>query len=267
MSKCRVIALTNQKGGVGKTTTAINLGIGLARTGKRVLLIDNDPQGSLTAALGWKNTDSLDVTLSAIYGMLLDDKLPSTPGYGILHHEEGVDLLPSDITLSGTEMALVSSMCRESHLKRYIAFVQDSYDYILIDCLPTLGILVQNALTAATDVLVPTQAQFLSTKGLAQLLHTISQVRRGLNTDLTLDGILFTMVESRIATSKALIEMLREQYKDFGVMKTEIPKTVRFQDASLNGVSIFKENKNGKGSQAFDALVQEILRMENSEKQ
>ena len=176
MSNCRVIALTNQKGGVGKTTTALNLGIGLANTGKRVLLIDSDPQGSLTAALGWKNSDGLEVTLSSIYGMLLDDKLPKTPSYGILHSQEGVDLLPCDIMLSGTEMALMSSMCRESHLKRYIEFVKDGYDYILIDCLPTLGILVQNALTAATDVLIPTQAQFLSTKGLTQLLHTISQV-------------------------------------------------------------------------------------------
>lgn len=184
MSNCRVIALTNQKGGVGKTTTALNLGIGLANIGKRVLLIDSDPQGSLTAALGWKNSDNLSVTLSNIYGMLLDDKLPTEPSYGILHSEEGADLMPCDIMLSGTEMALMSSMCRESHLKRYIEFVKDGYDYILIDCLPTLGILVQNALTAATDVLIPTQAQFLSTKGLTQLLHTISQVRRGLNPDL-----------------------------------------------------------------------------------
>ena len=261
MSNCRVIALTNQKGGVGKTTTALNLGIGLANTGKRVLLIDSDPQGSLTAALGWKNSDGLEVTLSSIYGMLLDDKLPKTPSYGILHSQEGVDLLPCDIMLSGTEMALMSSMCRESHLKRYIEFVKNGYDYILIDCLPTLGILVQNALTAATEVLIPTQAQFLSTKGLTQLLHTISQVRRGLNPALTLDGILFTMVESRVVTSKALIEMLREQYSDFGVLHTEIPKAVRFQDASLNGVSIFKEDKNGKGSQAFETLVQEIVNM------
>ena len=247
MSNCRVIALTNQKGGVGKTTTALNLGIGLANIGKRVLLIDSDPQGSLTAALGWKNSDNLSVTLSNIYGMLLDDKLPTEPSYGILHSEEGADLMPCDIMLSGTEMALMSSMCRESHL---------------IDCLPTLGILVQNALTAATDVLIPTQAQFLSTKGLTQLLHTISQVRRGLNPDLTLDGILFTMVESRVVTSKALIEMLREQYSDFGVLDTVIPKAVRFQDASLNGVSIFREDRNGKGSQAFEALVQEVMAME-----
>ena len=139
--------------------------------------------------------------------------------------------------------------------------MKDVYDYILIDCLPTLGILVQNALTAATEVLIPTQAQFLSTKGLTQLLHTISQVRRGLNPALTLDGILFTMVESRVVTSKALIEMLREQYSDVGVLHTEIPKAVRFQDASLNGVSIFKEDKNGKGSQAFETLVQEIVNM------
>ena len=130
MSNCRVIALTNQKGGVGKTTTALNLGVGLANTGKRVLLIDSDPQGSLTAALGWKNSDNLSVTLSNIYGMLLDDKLPTEPSYGILHSEEGVDLMPCDIMLSGTEMALMSSMCRESHLKRYIDFVQHDYDVV-----------------------------------------------------------------------------------------------------------------------------------------
>lgn len=261
MSNCRIIALTNQKGGVGKTTTALNLGVGLARAGKKVLLIDNDHQGSLTAALGWKNTDNLEITLSSIYSMLLDDKLPASPEYGILRNAEGVDLMPSDIMLSGTEMALMSSMCRESHLKRYIEFVKNDYDYILIDCLPTLGILVQNALTAATDVLIPTQAQFLSTKGLAQLLHTISQVRKGLNANLKLDGILFTMVETRVVTSRELIEALRVQYQDYGVLQTIIPKAVRFQDASLNGVSIFQEDKNGKGSQAFEELVQEVMQL------
>lgn len=261
MSNCRIIALTNQKGGVGKTTTALNLGVGLARAGKKVLLIDNDHQGSLTAALGWKNTDNLEITLSSIYSMLLDDKLPASPEYGILHNAEGVDLMPSDIMLSGTEMALMSSMCRESHLKRYIEFVKNDYDYILIDCLSALGILVQNALAAATDVLIPTQAQFLSIKGLAQLLHTISQVRKGLNANLKLDGILFTIVEPRIVTSRALIEALRVQYQDYGVLQTVIPKTVRFQNASLNGVSIFQEDKNGKGSQAFEELVQEVMQL------
>lgn len=261
MSKCRIIALTNQKGGVGKTTTALNLGIGLVRAGKKVLLIDSDPQGSLTAALGWKNSDDLEVTLSTIYNMLLDDRLPDDPSYGILHSAEGVDLMPADIMLSGTEMALMSTMCRESHLKRYIEFIQPQYDFILIDCLPTLGILVQNALTAATDVLIPTQAQFLSTKGLAQLLHTISQVRLGLNSQLKLDGILFTMVETRVVTSKELIQALRVQYQEYGVLRTVIPKAVRFQDASLNGTSIFEEEKHGKGSQAFEELVQEVMQL------
>lgn len=262
MSKCRIIALCNQKGGVGKTTTAFHLGVGLAHTGKKVLLIDSDPQGSLTASLGWRDSDSLNVTLATIYDILLQERLPE-PSCGILHHAEGVDLLPCDITLSGTEMTLMNSMCRESQLRKYIQFVEKGYDYILIDCLPTLGILVQNALTAATDVIIPTQAQFLSAKGLTQLLRTILQVRKGLNPDLNIYGVLFTMVENRVVTSRELMEVLRSQYQTIGVMGTKIPKTVRFQDASLNGISIFQEDKHGKGAAAFEALVQEILGVRN----
>lgn len=194
MENCKVIAITNQKGGVGKTTTTVNLGVGLANTGNRVLLIDADPQGSLTVSLGIKNPDELDVSLSSLMQSVIEDEQP--PGNAIIAHNEGVDLLPSNIELSGMETGLFNVMSREYVLKTCIEGMRKNYDYILIDCMPSLGMMTVNALAAADSVIIPSQPNFLSTKGLNLLLRSIAKIKRQINPRLRIDGILLTMVTS-----------------------------------------------------------------------
>ena len=208
MDNCHVIAITNQKGGVGKTTTTVNLGVGLANNGHRVLLIDADPQGSLTVSLGVKNPDELDLSLATVMGAVINEE-DAAEDAGILHHDEGVDLLPSNIELSGMETMLFNIMSREYVLKNYVDTVRKNYDYILIDCMPSLGMMTINALVAADSVIIPSQPSFLSTKGLNLLLHSISKVKRSINPDLKVDGILLTMVDSRTNNARDIIEALR----------------------------------------------------------
>lgn len=189
----KVIAIVNQKGGVGKTTTTVNLGAGLVMEGKRILLIDGDPQGSLTISLGVKSPDNLDVSLATLMNDVINDR--DFHEYdGIIRHEEGMDLLPSNIELSGMETMLFNVMSREYILRNYIETVRKNYDYVLIDCMPSLGMMTINALVAADSVIIPSQPNFLSTKGLDLLLRSISKIKRGINPDLKIDGILLTMV-------------------------------------------------------------------------
>ena len=180
MSNCKVIALTNQKGGVGKTTTAVNLGVGLAKQGKKVLLIDADAQANLTMALGYNRPDDIPITLSTVMQSIIDDKSFDASG-GILHHGEGIDLLPSNIELSGFEVRLINAMSRERVLKTYVNEVRKNYDYVLIDCMPSLGMITINALAAADSVIIPTQPHYLSAKGLELLLRSVSMVKRQIN--------------------------------------------------------------------------------------
>ena len=175
--KATIIAVVNQKGGTGKTTTTENLGVGLALEGKKVLLVDTDPQASLTVSLGNPYPDDLSPTLSDLMGKIMMEK-PIAPGEGILHHPEGVDLVPANIELSGMEVALVNAMSRETILRQYLDTVKQNYDYILLDCMPSLGMLTVNALAAADNVLIPVQAAYLPAKGLEQLLGTINKVKR-----------------------------------------------------------------------------------------
>lgn len=213
MSHCTVYAITNQKGGVGKTTTTVNLGIGLAKAGKKVLLIDFDPQASLTASLGYKQPDELDDTISTVLEHSISDK-PMARDYAILHHDEGVDFIPSNIELSELEVRLINTMSREQALREYLDSVKENYDYILIDCMPSLGVITINALVAADRVIIPTQPNYLSAKGLDLLAQSIRRVQRRLNPQLEIAGTLFTMVDNRTNHARSVIEALRSvQYR------------------------------------------------------
>lgn len=206
----QITAITNQKGGVGKTTSTVNLGVGLAREGKKVLLVDGDPQGSLTISMGIQDPDSLTETLSTLMLAEMEDK-PIPPDFGILHHQEGVDLLPGNIELSGVELSLVNTMSRELVLRNVLNRLRSNYDYILIDCMPSLGLMNINALAAADSVIIPLQPQFLSTKGLNLLLRSIARVRKQINPRLRIDGILFTMVDSRANNARDIIPLCVQQ--------------------------------------------------------
>lgn len=262
--KATVMAVVNQKGGTGKTTTCENLGVGLAMEGKKVLVVDTDPQASLTISLGYPMPDELPVTLSDLMGKVMTEKAIE-PGEGILHHEEGVDLVPANIELSGLEVSLVNTMSRETILRQYLDTVKQSYDFILLDCMPSLGMLTVNALAAADTVLIPVQAQYLPAKGLEQLLQTISKVRRQINPKLKIEGILLTMVDSRTNYTKDISNLIRENYGGkLKVYKTDIPRSVRAEEISAEGTSIFKHDPKGKVADAYRVLTKEVL--SNAEK-
>ena len=258
MDHCKVIAITNQKGGVGKTTTTVNLGVGLAKDGHRVLLIDADPQGSLTVSLGIKDPDSLDESLATVMTASIEDmQLP--PETGIIQHEEGVDLMPSNIELSGIETGLFNTMSREFVLRNYINTVKHNYDFILVDCMPSLGMMTINALVASDSVIIPSQPNFLSTKGLNLLLRSISKVKRSINPALRVDGILLTMVDNRTNNAKDIISSLRQSVgQNIRVFDTEIPHSVRAAESALAGVSIFTHDRNGKVAAAYENLTKEV---------
>lgn len=258
----KVIACCNQKGGVGKTTTCANLGIGLAREGKTVLLVDCDPQASLTISLGYQQPETLPVTLSTVLSRVLDDT-PLFLKEGIIHHAEGVDLMPASIELSGMEVSLVNAMGREKVLKQYLDSIKREYDYVLLDCMPSLGMLTINALAAADSVLIPVQAQYLPAKGLEQLLQTVNKVRRQINPELAIDGILLTMVDHRTTYANEISALLRDTYSSkLKVFDTDIPHSVRAAEISAEGRSIFAYDPKGKVAKAYQALTEEVLRFE-----
>lgn len=255
----RIYAICNQKGGVGKTVTAVSLGIGLAREGKRVLLVDVDAQGSLTASLGYQHPDQIEVTLATVMGQVIQD-LPLQPGMGILHHSEGVDLLPANIELSGLEVTLVNTMSRETVLQECLRSVQEQYDVILLDCCPSLGMLTINALAAADQVLIPVQANYLSIKGLEQLLRTISKVRWQINPHLDIAGILVTMADMRTIYTRDVIDLLHSAYDGkLKVFDSVIPASIRAAETSAEGRSIYFHDPAGKVSAAYTALTKEVM--------
>ena len=257
--KCKVVAIANQKGGVSKTTTTVNLGIGLARAGKKVLLLDIDPQGSLSASMGIQEPDKLEETLATVMTMIMDGQEVEA-GYGILTHEEGVQFLPANIDLAAVEVSLTSAMSREYMLKEYIETVAPHYDYIIADCMPSLGMLTINALAAADTVLIPLQAQYLSLKGLEQLIATIMRIKKRINPALDFEGILLTMVDARTNYAKEIMEMVRGNYgRRIPVFENHIPLSVRVAEASAEGKSIFAHDPKGKAAEAYGILVEEVL--------
>ena len=262
--KPTVIAVVNQKGGTAKTTTVENLGIGLAREGKKVLLVDTDPQGSLTISLGYPRPDELEITLFDLLNKTINEDSVSA-GEGILHQAEGIDLIPANISLAGLEVALVNTMNRERILKQFLQPVKGNYDYVLLDCMPSLGMLTVNALAAADAALVPVQANYLSAKGLEQLLQTINKVKRQINPKLRIEGILLTMVDGRTNYGREISSLIRDTYGGhIKIFNSEIPRSVRAAEISAEGKSIFLHDSKGKVAEAYQNLTKEV--MTNAEK-
>ena len=260
MSNCRTIAMCNQKGGVTKTTTTANLGIGLAMQGKKVLLVDNDPQADLTTALGWAKSEHLPMTLADVMEKTINDE-DFRLEVAILKHKEGVDLMPSSIDLSGVEMNLITAMSREFILKNCLDQIKRNYDYIIIDCPPSLSMLTINALAASDSVVVPVQAQYLPAKGMTQLMKTIGRVRKQINPSLKVDGVLLTLADMRTNLARITIDTIRQQYGSMlNIYKTHIPIATKAAETSATGQSVFTYDKKGTVAEAYKNFTKEVLK-------
>jgi chromosome partitioning protein len=254
-----VIVSTNRKGGTGKTMTTASLGAALARQGKKVLVIDGDSQHSLTVSLGVTEPDKLEFTLATVMSRIIADE-DFDPALGIIRHAEGIDLMPSNNSLAGIEITLAPLIGRETILRQYINKVKPLYEFILIDTAPTLDLLAVNALAAANSVIIPVTPKFLDAKGLELLLKSIAQVRKQINPDLSIKGILLTMVDTRARFTKDIIEMIEQAYgEQINIFKDAIPHSIRAVETSASGKSIFAYDPSGKVASAYDSFTHEFL--------
>lgn len=259
MSQCRVIAVANQKGGVGKTTTTFSLGVALSKMGKKVLLVDADPQGDLTTYMSWYEQDKLPLTLADLMEQSMNDE-PIRAKEAILHHKENVDLIPSNLDLSAMEMSLVNAMSREYTMRNCLSEVKKDYDYIILDCMPSLGMVTINALASADSVIIPIQSQYLAAKGMTHLLKTISKVKRQINPDLKVDGALLTLVDKRTNLSKEMKVQLQENYGSLlKLFDTQIPLAIKTAESTSRGKSIFTYDKNSKVAEAYSSFAKEVV--------
>lgn len=256
---CRTIAVANQKGGTGKTATTLSLGMALARSGQRVLLVDTDPQGDLTKSLGWKDPDALESPTLANHLNAMIEGTALDPREGILSHDEGIDLMPANIELAGMEMPILMAMSREQLVNMRMSPLKAHYDFIIFDCAPTLGIIPANAFVASDSVLIPVSAEYLSAYAMTRLLETIGRVRRQINPTLEVEGILITLFSTRNNLSKEIDKAIRVQYGDtYRVFETITPRAVSAAETAATGVSIFKYDRRGKVATAFAHLADEV---------
>ncbi len=248
----KVIAIANQKGGVGKTTTSVNLSACLADLGKKVLLVDLDPQGNSTSGFGFDKTK----IKQSVYDVLVNDV--SIEGVILQTKIENLMLLPATIQLAGAEIELVSIMSRETKLKRVLDKVKYSYDYVIIDCPPSLGLLTINSLTAANSVLVPIQCEFYALEGLSQLMNTITLVQKNLNPALSLEGVVLTMFDARTNLSIQVVDEVKNHFRH-KVYQTIIPRNVRLSEAPSHGQPITRYDPKSKGAEVYTDLAKEVI--------
>lgn len=263
-SNCNVIVIANQKGGVGKTTTTENVGIGLAKEGKKVLLIDFDPQADLSASPGIRNSDNMDHTIcEALNGIIQD--IPINYDDLIIHHDENVDIIPSNIELADFELKLVSVMSRERILDMTLEPLRKKYDVILIDCPPSLGMLTINALSSADKVLIPVQAQYLPAKGMTKLLGTINKVQHQINPRISVLGVAITLANMQTNLGKSTVDTLRENFgQHINVFDTVIPIGVKAAEATVVGKSVYEHAKDSNVAKAYENLTKEIVRSQKT---
>ncbi len=260
-----VIAICNQKGGVGKTTTAASLGIALAMQGKRVLMIDADPQSDLSTSMGIERPDELDKTVSTMIEKSINEEKFS-PMEGILQTKEGAYLLPSSLDLATLEMNLVGTMNRERALKGYVDKVKKHFDYVIIDCMPSLGMVTINALSAADSVIIPVQAHYLPAKGMKQLLGTVNKVQKYVNPSLKVGGVLMTLVDARTSFASEVPEMIKAMYPKLKIFKSQIPMRIKAAETAAMGVSIFTYEPKSDVAKAYADLAKEVMTDARKEK-